>query len=120
MKLKISSVADKGLLEKERIVLKAVTALDVGNFLLLQTGFNDKEVTISMHHAYWFPYKQISAGDLVVIYTKTGTDSEKSISNGHTAHFFYWGLSSAIWKSTVRAPVLLHASEWESRSPQEL
>ena len=122
MKLKISSVADKGTLKDERIIIKATTDADVGDFVLFQTGFNKdtSEVTTHVYHAYWFPWKKISAGDLVVVYTKSGTGSEKKLKERGTAHFFYWGLPSPIWNTTERAPVLLYTAEWESKGPQEL
>jgi hypothetical protein len=62
----------------------------------------------------------VSAGDLVVVYTKEGTKREKPIDGGHTAHFFYWNLPQAIWDTKNRAAVLLHAPEWEGKSSDKL
>lgn len=120
MKLQISSVADKGVSDKERIILKVLTPVDVGEFLLMQTGFTNTGVNISVYHSYWFPDKLASAGDLVVLYSKQGQASEKELENGRRAHFFYWGLPGAIWNTSNRAPVLLHVDEWKSKSPKEL
>ena len=120
MKLAIQSVADKGNAEKERLILKVLGDSDAGEYILIQSGFRDGEVTIGIHHTYWFPYKQVRAGDLVVLYSKTGLENEKRLKTGKTAHFFYWGISEAIWHKEGRAPVLLHAPEWVSKAPDEL
>lgn len=120
MKIEIQSIADKGNHEKERLVLKVIADADIGDYLVVQTGYNDGGVTIGTHHTYWFPYMLVSAGDLVVLYTKSGKNSEKELRQGRKAHFFYWGIDAAIWNRKDRAPVLLHAPEWVSKSPDEL
>jgi hypothetical protein len=120
MKLEIRSVADKGNHQKERLVLKVISNTDIGDYLLIQAGYNEEGVTIGTYHTYWFPYKSVSASDLVILYTKSGKDSEKEIKQGKKAHFFYWGINDSIWNRRDRAPVLLHAPEWVSKSPDEL
>ena len=120
MKLAIRSVADRGDLDKERLFLKVRSDTDVGDYALVQSGFYDGSVTIDIHYTYWFPYKRVEAKDLVVLYTKVGRGNEKELENGRTAHFFYWGLSNAIWGGIDRAPVLLHAPTWTSKDPSDL
>jgi hypothetical protein len=120
MKLEIQSVADKGNHEKERLVLKVRADTDIGDYVVIQAGFANGGVTIGTYQTYWFPYKAVSAGDLVVIYTKSGKENEKNLKQGRRAHFFYWGIGTAIWNRKDRAPVVLHAPEWISKSPDEL
>ena len=120
MKIEIRKIADKGNIEKERLVLKVTSDTDIGDYVVLQTGYNDGEITIETFYTYWFQYKSALTDDYVVLYTKTGEDKEKTIANGSTAHFFYWGLEDAIWNSDNKAPVVLHAPEWISSHPEEL
>jgi hypothetical protein len=120
MKVAIQSVADKGVATKERLVLKALADTDIGEYVLLQTGFHNGEVTIAIYNTYWFPFKKIQANDLVVLYSKIGEDSERQLKNNRKAHFFYWGLDEAVWNLVNRAPVVLHAPEWISKAPDEL
>jgi hypothetical protein len=121
MKLQISSIADKGTSNRERLVLKVLTEADVGDFILMQTGFTESDgVTNNVYNAYWFPYKRVSSGDLVVVYTKSGTESQKSIDGNRIVHFFYWGLASPIWTKKHTAAVLLYAPEWESKNADKL
>ncbi|GFO60836.1 hypothetical protein GMST_31610 [Geomonas silvestris] len=120
MKVEIKSIADKGVKEKERIIFKVVSDTDIGDHVLIQTGYSNGEVTVATFHTYWFPYKAVAAGDLVVLYSKSGKESEKTIAQNKRTHFFYWGLEVPIWNRNDRAPVLLHAPEWVSKGPDEL
>ena len=120
MKIEFQSIVDKGVHQKERLVLKVMADTDIGDYLIIQTGFNNGEVTIRTYHCYWFPYKSVSAGDIVVLYTKLGKTNERDLGNGRKVHFFYWDIESAIWNVEDRSPVVLHAPEWVSKSPDEL
>ena len=119
-RITIRSVADKGDVEKERLVLAAHVDMDIGDYILIQTGFYEDGVTIDTYHTYWFPYKKIEKDDLVVLYTKSGQSSQKELERGRRVHFFYWGLSEPIWLAEDRSPVLLCAPEWISKAPNEL
>jgi hypothetical protein len=120
MKLEIKSIADKGNYQKERLVLKVMADTDIGDYVVIQSGFHNGEVSIGTYNTFWFPYKSVSTGDLVVLYTKSGKENQNELKRGKVAHFFYWGLNSAIWDRKDRAPVVLHAPEWISKSPEEL
>ena len=120
MKLKIQSVTDKGQLNKERLLLKVLADTDVGDYVILQSGYDEDSVTIDTYYAYWPPYKRVEAGDLVIVYTKSGRENEKRLPSGKQAHFFYWGLGVPIWSRSDRALVLMHCPKWISKSPKEL
>ena len=120
MKVEIKSIADKGNYEKERLVLRVMTDTDIGDYLVIQSGFYNGEVSIGTYQTFWFSYKSVSTGDLVVLYTKPGKENQIELKCGKVAHFFYWGLDSAIWNIKNRSPVVLYAPEWISKSPREL
>ena len=63
---------------------------DVGDYILIQTGFQQDGVTIDTHNTYWFPYKKVEAGDFVVIYTRKGRENQRALEDGKNVHFFYW------------------------------
>ena len=120
MRIAIDSIADKGNPEKERLFLRVRADADVGDYILIQTGFQQDGVTIDTHNTYWFPYKKVEAGDFVVIYTRKGRENQRALEDGKNVHFFYWGLSGPIGATKDRAPVLLCAPEWISKEPQDL
>jgi hypothetical protein len=113
MKLELRSIAAPGDLGKERLVLKALSDMDVGDYAVLRSGIGDSGgPTSGRKRAYWFPDVSVKAGDTVVLYTKTGKRSKKTLDNGGTAHFFYWGSETPLWDEKHCA-VLLLVSEWE-------
>lgn len=120
MRVQIQYVADRGDLSSERLVMRVRQDVDIGNFMLLRTGFEDDEVTTEVSNAFWFPDKRLRAGDLVVVYSKRGRDKRRQIDNGRRAYFFYWDQDSSLWDDDHVAPVLLYAPQWASKAPQEL
>jgi len=115
MNLKLSSLVGKGDYKHERLVIKAVSNADIGDYIIMMANFNKEgEVTTTIRNTFWFPFKKVNARDLVVVYSKKGTQSEKELKDGTKAHFFYWGLDKAVWDERNIGPVLLHAPSWES------
>ena len=91
MRVQIQYVADRGDLSRERLVMRVRQDVDIGDFMLVRTGFEEDEVTTDVSNALWFPYERLRAGDLVVVYSKRGGSKRKRLDDGHKAHFFYWG-----------------------------
>ena len=120
MKVQIRSVEDKGDIRHERLVLRVKRDVDIGDFMLLRTAFEGGHPTTKVANTLWFPDMSMSAGDIVVVYSKPGKAKQKKISGDRTAHFFYWGQDSALWDDETVAPVLLHAPAWASKAPHEL
>lgn len=120
MNLELRSVANRGDIERERITFRVTADVDVGDFVVMQSGYVDGEVTTDIHHSFWFAYKPIEKGDLVVLYTKSGNMSSRPLKQRGLVHFFYWGLDMPIWQHEDRAAVLLAAPTWQSKSSIEL
>lgn len=112
MNIQIRNIVDKNNISKERVILKALANIDIGRFGIFRTGKNDRGITSKVYDTYWFPDKNIKAGDLVVLYTKSGISSETSNEDGSTYHFFYLGQTSAFWQDDV-ACVLISIPEWQ-------
>ncbi len=111
--LEISSFPDAGVLEKERLVIKALSQIDIGSYILLVSNVSEtKSPTSGRKTAYWFPDGEINSGDLVVLYTKKGKSSKKDIGEGRTAHFYYLGLDNPLWGTSNRTAVILRVAEW--------
>ena len=119
MKLTLKSIDGRGDLEKERIVMRAPSKMDVGQFAVIEAGYLDGMVNSSTKDCYWFPDKVVEEGDWVVLYTKAGKDKEKIQKNGAKAHFFYWEKSSSKWGGGSRVPVILQIDSWESMPPED-
>ena len=120
MRLQIQFVADKGNIKRERLVLRVLRDADIGDFILMRTRFEGNQVTTEVVNTLWFPYSEVKTDDIVVVYSKSGRDRQKTIEDDRTAHFFYWGQNSPLWADESVAPVLLYAPEWVSKAPEEL
>jgi len=97
MKVRIKYIRDKGVLKNERVVLIAMDDCDIGEYLIMDTTFSGDKISNKLRHTFWFPDKQINNGDLIVLYSKDGVDSEKENESGNKSHFFYWGLGETVW-----------------------
>lgn len=113
MNIKITSITDAGLAGRERVVMKVLRDTDVGLYAALRTGYRSPSPTTGVTDAYWFPDKPVKRDDLVVLYTKSGSASEKKLASGATAHFFYWGVEQPLWTTADRAVVLLEVNEFD-------
>ncbi len=117
MNLQFSSFAEPGVLSNERLILKASAALNVGDYVILRSLVSDGNPTAGWKGAYWFPDLEVSANDLVVLYSKKGSQSTKVLKSGRTAHFFYWGRTEPMWGNNGHGAVILLASEWDFQTP---
>ena len=112
MNLELRGVENVGDINRERVILRATKDADIGRFAIFKcrTTTDDAVASGYIPAAYWFPDKKIKAGDLVVLYTKEGTRSEKTGEAGNT-YFYYWGRTEPQWKGHIAA--LVSTSTWE-------
>ncbi len=120
MNIGINRIADAGVIEKERLTLSVVREDDIGYYLVCATSkLPDGKVSSSLRAPYWLPDKKVRAGDLVVVYSKQGTRSEKQNEDGSTSYFFYRGRSKPVWADVSDAAVLFRAGEWNVKGKNE-
>lgn len=113
MSLRISSLSNAGEMPRERLILRAHSDVDVGKYAVFCGWLGDDGSPLSgdLHAAYWFEDFSVKSGDLVVLYTKAGSRSEKANESGRTSHFLYWGRSAPLW-TVDKLPVLTFAWPW--------
>lgn len=114
MSIEIRYVRDPGELSKERVILRVTADDDIGRYILFDTTYyDDGTVSNAIRHSLWFPDKSVKGGDLVIAYTKAGTNSERKNENGSISHFFYMGLGRTIWNESSDGVVLVEAKTWQ-------
>jgi len=112
MKLEIKYIKDRGTTD-ERVVLVANEDCDIGKYFVFTTRKNgEKIVYTALKQPYWFPDKVVKKGDLVILYTKTGSSSFKENKDGSSSHFYYRGISSPILTDNNFA-LLVEANTWK-------
>ncbi|GLB47994.1 hypothetical protein [Neptunitalea lumnitzerae] len=113
MNIEVVDIKDRGNKVKERIVLKALSNLDIGYYIVfLTTKTGENSFSSTPKNIFWFPDKDINEGDLVVLYTKSGKNSIKDNKSGNRTHFFYWGLTPPVFENKNKIAVVIESSGW--------
>ena len=116
MKVKIVHVKDNGDLGNERIIIKILAKIDIGNFILCDTTYNKNgSVSNKLRHTFWFPDKVVNDGDFVAVYTTSGTDYQHENKADTVTHCFYWGLDRTVWNKDGDGAVLFEIAEWTKK-----
>lgn len=113
MSLKIKYVKDAGVIKDERIVLQAVRDCEIGIYLLFDTTYiSEDSISNKLQHCFWFPDRSVQAGATIVVYSRSGNNSEKENQNGSQSYFYYWGLDRTLWNKDGDCAVLVEAKDW--------
>ena len=114
MRLKVITIADRGVPNKERLHLSALVDANLVNYAIFDTvRMGDGSVIASIpRHAYWFTPSLVRAGDNVVVYTGPGVATKNARANGGTDYFFFWGLKQTIWSDPKSCAVVLEVADW--------
>ncbi len=117
MNIEINKITDAGSLEKERIIFNVLLDDELGFYGAFKTKkTGPTAVSSGIKATYWFPDRQVKKGDLVVLYSKSGVNTERNNKDGTTSHFFYWGMSDATWNDSEDSVVLFKIDEWKYKS----
>lgn len=112
MKLEIRDIKEKGT-DEERLVLAATEDCDIGKYFAFLTKKNAQNIVFTnIKNPYWFPDKLVKKGDLVILYSKKGTDSSKENKDGSSSHFYYRNLVSPIFIENYFA-LIVEANTWQ-------
>ena len=105
-----------GNLEEERVVCKVLADADVGRYLLGVGRYTvETNLSSNLSKVFWFPDKQVKAGDFIVLFTKSGTNREYANRSNSTTHAFHLGLDTVLWISPDMAAILFEAPEWNAK-----
>ena len=117
MNLQIVRIADPGVPYNERLHLVAKRDLDLVYYCVFDTTRIGTRVEREATSTYWFSEKKVSAGDNVVLYTKSGVPSSIPNPEGGFTHFVFWGKSSTLWNGSNSCAVVVEILSWET-TPQ--
>jgi hypothetical protein len=113
------SIANPGDLSRERIVFRALSDMNLGQFAVFccHTDEQGQLYAGDLVATYWFSNTQIKKDDVVVLYTKEGKRKEKLLPDAAMSHFYYWGRAETLWHGGTRA-VLVYAEQWVATDAQ--
>jgi hypothetical protein len=117
MRFQIVSITERGVPNRERLHLRALVDADVGYLVIFLTRYTKVDsVFAGTGAAFWFPAKQVKAGDSIILYSGSGTVSETKDPDGSTNHFFYWGMPNTIWQDPASTVVVFETQMWQTAS----
>jgi hypothetical protein len=115
--LKLQSFKQAGNYEKERLILKAETDVDLGDYLVCSSIRDDSDSTPGIESEVtalvWLPDKKVEAGDFILIYTCAGDDRSFRNKSGTTSHVIHLDEKQAIWNGGDKAAVLFELARWQ-------
>jgi hypothetical protein len=114
MNLVVKRFSDAGNFEKERLILNVNAEVDIGKFVVFRSRYlGNGEVSNKVREAFWLPDLAAAAGDLVVIYTRSGSNKSRTNDDGSKTHFLYWGKANPVWVGETDCVVLMAIDDWE-------
>ncbi len=66
----------------------------------------ENELSSRLLKTYWIPI-QVRKADSIEIYTKSGTDSERTNADKTTTHVLHWGVDHTVWDPDERVRLLV-------------
>lgn len=113
MKLKVIAVQGQGILEKEAVWLEALEQCSIEKYIICDTTYtDDRHISNEVRHAFWFPPNAIAKGDLVALWTKSGTNGPVRNDRQTTTHQYYRNLGRTVWNKDGDCAVLFHLLDW--------
>ena len=95
----------------ERVVLQIIDDVNIGNYILACTKKLTDGISAKINHVKWFPDKQMSKDDWIVVYSKKGENKIKIYDDQTKTFFVYLGLEETIWDNEHR-PILIEIADW--------
>lgn len=112
MALVITGIGDKGKLTGERVGFRVTSKGNLKYFCVFSTKFTENGFYNRSKDAFWFAPEEVNAGDKVVLYTKSGTDSFQNNDDGTKTYFKYWGLSNPLFTDEKKGIVVAELEDW--------
>jgi hypothetical protein len=95
MRVQLIGIADRGLPGKERLHLRALANLNVAQLLTLTSRYGSfTTVTSGALFAFWFPAKDVKAGDNIILY--------------------HWGFPKPLWQDPLTCAVVFDVLDWQT------
>lgn len=120
MKIKIRGVVDFKKQPSEKIVLDVLENCDIGEYLIFDTTYTkDGKISNKLRHSYWFPDQIVKKGDIIVLYTKEGSNTSTINANGTRNYFYYWNLKNSVWNDEGDCALLMHIDKWTHKKANQ-
>lgn len=107
--LALIGVADAGVPNQERVIIRPTQAVDLRNFAVL-AGKLDRSTGGAAPYfdaAFWFPADSAAPPSWLVVYTGRGTPRRTVAQNGDVIQTFFWQRQHTLFGAADVVPVLI-------------
>lgn len=96
----ITGLKDRGIENKERVVLKANADIEKGRAFLIYDATYDEDGELSNQYPHLYELvlnQSVKKDEIVVIRTTTGKFETDTPANSVKHHRYFWGLERTVW-----------------------
>ncbi|MGE5680100.1 MAG: hypothetical protein ACM34K_04390 [Bacillota bacterium] len=113
----ILSVQNKGIPNKEFLLIEVINDNNLGEYIVHDNSYKDGMVVSNkLRHLFEFPQKLVRKGELIALFTGKRNSLGQGNPSGMLVHHFYWELDQPIWNDDNDIAVLVKVAERRSRS----
>ncbi len=109
------AIVDRGVPNQERLHLTVGRDSNAANYVVLLSSFSTPSrdsVLAGSRSSFWFPNRNLKAGDNVILYTKGGTESMQARPDGKQNHFFFWGSNQTLFPDPSSCVIVAELNNW--------
>lgn len=115
MKAKIRSIHGHGTANEEYVIIDITDGCNAHDYMLADTTYtNENTISNKVRHTHWFVKAELKKGDVIILYTGSGTNSSTKNTNGSTIYHRYWGLRTAVWNDDGDGAILFEINDWNT------
>jgi hypothetical protein len=99
--LQIIKINNSGEVSSEYVFIEVVADCNAGDYLLTDSTYGaDNAPSNKLRHVFFFPSKEMKAGEYIVLWTKSGTYNLGKTSTNSPQHNLHWNLKETVWNIT--------------------
>lgn len=115
MKLKIISIKDRGISQKEHILLKVLEDTNLQYYVIIQTKYlTPTSIDSIPENTHWFVEKDVKKGDFIRLYSQKGENSNYKNKAETVTYAFHMSNTNTIWNKEEDCAVLFEVVSWET------
>lgn len=121
MKVTWVGIYDRGNLANERVHFRANVDIQLNYFVVLDTILLQQpaflvegRIQSANRNCYWFGQFEVKAGQNVVLYTRLGSQSTETRTDGQVYHFFFRGLPQPLYQLPLSCAVVMEINNWQT------
>lgn len=97
MSLKILSIKKHGDAKNEYVMLRATADINLFDYAIIDTTFNNGKTSNVMRHYFRFPKLLVKQNECIALNTGKGSYSKGLTNLDNVLHQIYWNSDAAIW-----------------------